>query len=660
MDKYQFIVDDTIISNPDQWQQMELTAERDKEISGILTLFTSELTFRKDGYTLLKQRFDDNYNTFVSAIVNRLTGGVYITAIEGIILLSDIVFNLEKKTATVTVEDGSFQGGVSNYKNDKSFLNGGFTRNGVPITSPTPVILDFFTPATGVYKGWGDRDCYLVSDALDFMVRFMTDDRVKGIRSDYLSDTSNFEGFLPYVVTGEEIRTGTADAPNIKFADIMEFLKRTHDLTFSFQNNSDGEPVMQIEGKETFFDDTVAATIRKIKDLTLEVDTEKLFSRLLIGNNTFTESGNCSPTTRFFAFRNEDYVIQGKANKDQALDLRTDYVTDSNTIEDIVVNNEDSFDENIFIIVGDSATNKAVQFQDTSYCSNLFFYNQGFTNDQIVQRYINSIPGNTAKFLVTDSTTANIGLSGGIRPIFPPFNYQRFSFNNETSPFFDTGTNYNNTPGNFYYDIPFAANYSFEYNVKLEFSRALGSLCFEDAFTTITMRLQKMDSNFNVLEEKVKQLAFKQFAGKITLLDGTKIIFPSEPPVFRNIFDSTTFSCSAGQRIAIKTEILWIPGATNCQGMIINILPDNDTFFSCLGADEDAGVYKIFQPTEYRVLLYNFAKNQSFTEAMNLFNNRIDQVAINEGSDPSNDKATWIQRMSHKIETGETQFTQIN
>lgn len=670
MDKYQFILDGVIVPNPDEWREMELTTERDKDISGILTLFTSELTFKGAGYRLLKQRFDVTYNSFIDAVINRLNGSAYAAIVEGIMLLSDIKFNLDKKTATVRVQDGSFQGGIDNHKNVKAFLDSGFSINDVQITSPAFVELDFFIPSTGVYPaGFNNRNCYLVIDTLDFLVRFMTDNRVKGVASPYLRTKANFEGGLLYVVSGEEIRTGAADAPNVKFADIMQFLKRTHNLTFGFDTNPDGDPRMIVENRELFFGNDVTATIRKIKDLTLEVDTERLFSHLLVGNNTFVEPGNCSPTIRFFAFRDEDYVIQGKANIDKALDLRTDYITDSNTIEDIIVNDEDSFDEDIFVVTSQpEATGLlAGKFQDVNYCSNLFFYNKGLTNDQIILRQVNSIPGNVAKALVSATTPSRTSIEHEVFLISPnvgvltfPHSFDAFPFDLEVSPNYDIGSNYDSAPGKHQYEVPFAATYGFDYDMVLNITPNGGFPNF-GVFVDITFTIQRLTStnNLTVEEEIEKKITFYKDAPSNNFLDQDGNLFLANDPAFNyTVSDAVNLTCAIGNliRLKVRTEIQF--GFTFIQ---IFVLPNASvSFFRCLGADEDAGTYTVFKPDDYRVLLYKFAKNQSRTQSTNLFLNRTDQIKINEGSNPNFDKATWIQSVSHKLETGETQFTLIN
>lgn len=672
--KYRFILDGTILErNPEDWEDIKITIERQKDIDGLLLLFTSELTFIKDGYALLKTRFDINYNNKITANIDILNdSGTYERLFTGVILLSDIFFNINKKTATVKLEDVSFFGAIDNNKNIKAFLDSGFTKNGTKIDVPTIFNLDFFLPSTGVYKGWGDRECYLVSDALDFLVRFMTDDVVKGIVSTYLTTPSNFEGGLLYVVLGEEIRVGAVSAPNIKFKDLFQFLKRTHNISFVIESDTNGDPVMRIEEKEFFFEQTTSFITRNIKELTLKVDKDRLYSHLELGNNTFVEAGNCSPTTRFFTFRNEDYLIEGKSNIDKVLDLKTDYVTDSNTIEEIIITsalpaadqNED-FDEDIFIITGNTAGNQAIKFLDVNLCSNQDFYNKGLTNSQIVQRYLNSIPNNIVKHLSSDTTQSMTGVDNDIElfTTIPPninllqvYSTDRVEFKDESTPFYDLGGNYDTGTLQNFYDVPFAGDYSFNYNLRIR-------LAFTGSFASVvlTAKIRRQNSSFvdfSPVDEKTKSITVHAVA------DGFYDSF--EPP--RNLlgltpytldlFDSATFTCTGGNRVSLflKVEIFNTLLISALSG---NIIKDDNTFFKCLGTDTDAGTYKVFRSEDYRALVYNFEKNTNFAGFNTLTGQSLRRIKFNEGSDPTLDKLAWIDKIDYLVETSETNYQLI-
>ena len=111
---------------------------------------------------------------------------------------------------------------------------------------------------------------------------------------------------------------------------------------------------MRIEDLAFFYQATNSLTIRNIKDLEVTINRDKLFSRIDIGNETSTTGSFPSANNNFWqVFKKEDYYIAGRSNSDTILDLTTDFITDSNVIEDVFVNANTSYDDDVFIVVGD-------------------------------------------------------------------------------------------------------------------------------------------------------------------------------------------------------------------------------------------------------------------------------------------------------------------
>ncbi|KKN67223.1 hypothetical protein LCGC14_0463960 [marine sediment metagenome] len=656
MEKYRFTLDGTtLIRNPENWEDIKITLERQEDIQGLLLIFTSELTFIKDGYDLLNEKFVVNYNDKITANIDVLNdSGNYDRLFTGLILLSDILFNLNKRTARVKLQDISFFGAIDNNKNIKTFLNSEFTKNGVQITTPTAFQLDYFTPATGVFFGFGNRDHYLVSDALDFLVRFMTDDVVKGVVSTYLTTPSNFEGGLLYVTTGEEIRTGIGQHPNISFKGLFQFLQRTHNISFVIETDSNGDPVMRIEEKEFFFETDTSFTIRNIQDLELKVDRSKLFSHLGVGNNIFEKSGNFSTTTRFFSFRDEDYLIEGFSNVDKALDLKTDYITDNNVIEKIVVVNigtaDDEFDEDTIIVTGNTAGTLTSKFGTPD-----FHYNKGLTNDQVILRQINSIPLSISKYLSAQitpcfafkSNTSSFNLVGAIPSIIVLVTVVDFD-DDSTFPGFDLGANFNAAVPNHYYEIPFNGVFTFRSRVRVGVLLPGGVTSRTIAFRG-RVEIQRWNAGLSVIQES-QELFGTQVSLTATTLDVQGFSAPDL---------TVSMTCSTGERIRVRSSIQIVSeNLTPTDAVTVTVVKDS-TIFKCLGADNDAGVYEYFQPENYRVLTYRFQKNTNFTDFNTLISQSLRRIKFNEGSDPALDKLAWIDKIDYKVETSETDYQLI-
>lgn len=665
MEKYRFTLNGTLLTrNPENWKDIQVTLERQKDIEGLLLIFTSNLTFVEDGYDLLREQFDDNYNNKITANIDILNSNdTYDRLFTGSILLSDIKFNLNKNTAIVSIEDTSFFGAIDNNKNIKTFLNSEFTKNREKVTQPTSFQLDYFTPSTGVFLGLTGRDHYLISDALDFLVRFMTDDEVKGIVSTYLTTSSNFEGGLLYITTGEQIRTGGGNHPNVSFKQLFQFLQRTHNISFVVETNSSGDPVMRIEEKEFFFEQTTSFTIRSIRDLELTVDKQKLFSHLEIGNNTFEKSGNFSSTVRFFSFRDEDYLIEGKSNVDKVLDFKTDFITDNNVIEKIVVTNigsgDDEFDEDNIIVTGNTEGTLTTKFSSPD-----FHYNKGLTNDQIILRQINSIPNSVSKYLTAQSTpsrASKTNLTSIIiqEPVPSIIVLQNpVTFDDESSPNYDLGNNFNELSPNHHYEIPFNGVFSFsisaDYRVSISTSATLAAPILKFRYR---IRIQRFDSPIQNLQETQEVFGPTQTINHIAGDQFTEIT--------GRVTGNFSLSSTTGQkiRVDIAVQVLetqaFVLGTALFQILSTQSSPVGDTAFTCTGADNDAGVYQIFDPADFRALVYKFKKNTNFTDFNTLQSQSLRRIRFNEGSDPALDTLAWIDKIDYKVETSETDYQLI-
>lgn len=672
MEKYRFTLDGTILKrNPENWKDIRITIERQKDIDGLLLLFTSELNFVKDGYDLLKTQFDLNYNNKITANIDILNdSGNYDRLFTGVILLSDIHFNLNRKTATVSLEDVSFFGGIDNNKSIKNVIDAGFTKNGVKITPITTFEMDFFV-TTGVNAGsylavdgaLTDRDVYRVIDVLDFLVRFMTDNVVKGVESAYLIDTGNFNGGFLYLSKGELIRTNAGESPVISFKEVFEFLRQTHNISFVIEDNSDGDPVMRIEEKEFFFERGTSFVTRDITELHLEVDKSKLFSRLVIGNKT-SQTGSFPTNVRFFVFQEENYVILGKGNADEILDLTTDYITDSNTYEDIIDNDEDIFDKDIFIVEGNTAGTQAIQ----TLVGADYHYNDDLTNDKIVNRYLNSIPNSVAAYLTVDSTRAKIGLNNDLlltsgNQQSRTNNFDRIPFVIESGDFYDSGGNFQNSLDingrQSYYNIPFGDEFSFRYELPLIFDfLPIANLT---GYVSIIIELIRMDNTFTDVLDR-KRLEKDYYIS--TLQNGIFTGFDSNTQLYTGqltqpilLQDGVTFDCDLGD-VVFVVGVIFVSYPTASFDLRVDFAKQGTAFF-CDGSQEDGGVYKVFKPEDYRALIYRYEKNTNFTDFNTLTGQSLRRIKFNEGSDPTLDKLAWIDKIDFNVETSATDYQLI-
>jgi len=686
VNKYRFTINGNEVDNPEGWKNFELRLKRDDDIAGLLVSSTNKFTFSGSGYDALKTQFDQDYNTKANAKIYILEDGSYVEKYKGVIILTDVLFNLEKRTAQTTIEDANFQGAIQGNKNIKAFINSRITKNNEQTDALTVYNLDYFI-ANGTYQTLLNRRAYLLKDAIDFLVRFMTDDVVKGVQSAYLDDSTNFDGSLLYITTGEAIRVANSDAPNVSFVDIMTFLQRTHDLTFDFVTVS-GEIVMRIEERAFFFQATNVDTFRELTDLTVNVDAQRIASHLEVGNNTSQDSGNCSATTRFYSFQKEDYGLTGKANIDKLIDLTTDFVTDSNVIQFIVVNlSNDTYDDDIVIV--QASTTQASKFQSTDYCSNNKMYNVGFTNDNILSRMLGAVPSSIIKYLTSVSTPAKASkgtwdyedevntYSGNS---FYVTGYNNADYLNFTNIIYDDNNRYYSTPVT-YYNVPFAGTYTFSTNIMFAFWFSIPwfrETIFYRAKPKWRIWMQHQDSSSGVKGTFYSD--WDEWAWDVHIEDVrpfAQSVDTLSDKWYRSRSINKAFSCDTGDRIFVRFQFEVhevknpFGGGPNYMNKIfyefINYHPDTpnvkQSWFECQGTPTGAGgggVYQPFDPDTFKAKIYKFQKNVSLQRTDNIRNNTRSSVIINELSDTSLDKTVWIEEMVNNVETSETSFTMIN
>jgi len=114
-----------------------------------------------------------------------------------------------------------------------------------------------------------------------------------------------------------------------------------------------------------------------------------------------------------------------------------------------------------------------------------------------------------------------------------------------------------------------------------------------------------------------------------------------------------------GDRV-VAGIIVQVVTANNVSSIDFSVVAEPSTFFKCLGAAEDAGTFKVFDPNSFRARIYRFQKNLSLQRTDNIRLNTRNSLIINELSDTTLDKEVFIEEMVNNIETGETSFTMLN
>ena len=651
MNKYRFYIDGAEQDQPDGWDQMSVVMERHPVYGGLFVTFTNELVFRGSGYALLKDRFDTDYNSQVICLIEEHDGTDYVELFNGVIILSDIKMNHDKKSAKVTVEDRSFQAAIQANQQIEVVINSGFSKNGVQLTSKTVYASTFFDFTTGAALG-STKQIFLLSDVLDYLVRFMSDDKVKGIASTYLTNDAQFgTDKLLFLTSGYTLRTGTLEL-NVSFKKLFELLKATHSLAFAFELDTNGDPVMRIEHEDYFFIADTGLNILNAKDLLESADTSKIYSAVTHGNRTWT-SGVFDTTGWIDIFKDRQYFFRGTGNIDNVLDMTHEYITDSNVFEDIIMNSADTYDDDVLCVVAEADGLTIVRNSTPNY-----YLNKELTNSANLARVTNGLPNDLLKYLPGATAPALINATPEIKsftsqcdPLLPVSDPQSCSslgascgsdfvpiFNPMDSEDYDLGNNYNDTER--VYVLPLTGDFVINVFAQFKYYNSAG---FSN-HNTSWWQLDLWHLGVGVPFAPIQNNEIARYSAQDTGLEFT----PTKQTASLQI--SQMISGTINERLGVSMG--WVPNVCLNTGSTVNV-ELVEANFSITTADDYPDLS--FNPLDYRARNLELEKPLSLEDFNTLRAAPFGQVNVGEGGSDTLRK-TYINRLEHNRETSNTKL----
>jgi hypothetical protein len=592
--------------------KVSVILERDKEIRGLIKSFSLELTYFGTAYDALLTAFNtNNIMDSIDVRVEKNVNGYFQVYYTGIIYVNEIEFDLSKKTATATIQDGTFYGLINNNKRIKAFLNATKTKNGEALSAVTLRDIDFFTPSTGAYSTT-DRDCVTINDAFDYLINFMSDNAVS-YSSTYFS-SGDGRGIV--LCNGSAIRNNTNVNLNLSFYDLFREADKLFNISFRIDSPYTS-PQMVIERTQDLYSNLVSITLEGVNGLKMSFDKDKFYGIIKVGSKTTQDddAGSFSyPDGLFYGVKDEEYHVLGNSNIDTSLDLVNDFVIDSNVIEDIIVNTNDGYDEDIFVVETNypTADADAVQYDNFFPGSTPVVYNFGLNNQSKTERWLGSVPNDIAAYLSTgDNTfeatkTSTQSIIAGTNTIL---------FDNEVS---DPGTNYNPLTGKF--TAPADGAFSFETNMPVVVPNATGA--------TTAYYLRQYDAS-NVL---IREVNF----GNIEVPDD----FDNDT-ILSNYFGSATFYLSSTDYVVVELDVA---GGSTVTG---------SGNFSSGGNSIDGGVFQFYDPTEYRAIVLSFDYPLTKSQYDTIFENPQKRIKITHFGETY---YGWIKRLEWDIVKGLAQI----
>jgi hypothetical protein len=395
--------DGVTVDNPQEWEDMTVSIEYDHTNQITSIKYDQTLTFYGSGFEYLYSRRNDSCNIIDVVITTSCNGVIF--ELKGGIFITDCTFDELECSVQVTVQDDGYSTRIQNNKAIKTTLAATETKNGEPLTAPQETIVTFFTPSTGGYSN--PIRGYRIYEVFKFLVSWMSDNNVS-FESDYFNVGG--DGYDDWICSGLDIRVSTvspineANPPTVSFEDMFSVMRKIKNLAIGFQRDSSNNPVLRIEPLEYFRNNSTSLNLTNVNKTELSYIKELLYAKVKIGSTIILPSGcdggdaNCSASNNisYYGFDEEEYYITGECNESIDLDLTipNGYVIDTNTIEDVLIYDNKGFDRDVFLVRIFENTPSAYRAVSTDvFGIGDFWYNEAYTNKNILARYIDYLTG---------------------------------------------------------------------------------------------------------------------------------------------------------------------------------------------------------------------------------------------------------------------------
>lgn len=661
---FKFYFDNTQVSDPINWDDFEETIERNADIKGLLPKYDIKLDFIGDAYDYLNtKKIEQGYCKFVEFRVDYKCGSTYKTILQGYIPISDCKFNLSKCLVSTQIVDNNFGARIYNNKNIKTELNTGKSKNGIDITAATEYSADFFKPSDGTTLPT-KRKVVFVYDAFRYLIDFMTDGTV-GFESDYLyyltgSVSTEALAKTLTVVLGAELRTPSqSKTAYISFNDLFIEVNKKYPIAFTVITGTDGRPTIKIEEESYFYNAGSSLQINYVSDLSETFDNEILYSKVVFGGTTATYDNTIHSFggAQFLGFKEEEYHLTGECNIDKALDLKCEYIIDTNIIEELVYTNtsNSSYDTETFLVecrYYDASTIQAIPYANlVTNAATPAFYNGGLANNKVAERYnlqgsiAQYLGGNDVGFMASTSPqyyfTAHTNAASST-PVAVQSTTAKAKFNNDsTPPNYDTAGCYD--PVNNRYVSIQAGSYQF-------------NAIYAIYKTTPSGEGVDLNRSYRVT------MAFRRYNAANTLLEDNLYYFPSQTGFYSNTgigyinmqqshimyLDATDY---AEMWITIESQPYLYTLASNAQFFFNGI-------FSTQATVTGGGIYQESDPKDYFVSRFEFNRPLSNDEYELLKADLSKSILFN--TDGTNNITGWIRKIDRNLTTGETKLELVS
>jgi hypothetical protein len=420
-----FLLDGQQFDSPEGWEGTSFARTFDHNTQITTLDYSQEYMFTGAAYAYLYGKAVNGQECDLVDVL--ITDGDRVL-VQGVIFITDCVFNETQCSVKATVQDDGFSARIENNLSIPVTIGGDKSKNGVAITPITPQFIFLFNQETGVYLSESTA-VYTVHDAMQWFVQWMTDGGVL-FRSDFFNVGG--VGEVDTITSGINVLNSESQdvgGPVITFRDLFTTWRILRNVGMGFEWVN-GQPQVRVEQIDFFRTGTTIVPLTDAETVELSFVRELLYSNIEIGSET-TANGDCDSgacgafvNTRYYGFRNEIFGLTGTCNMDIPLNLTfpRDVVIDGNTIQAIMIDGDENFNESTVCIERDLGTATATQSDPLNIGQ--FWYNGGYTNENILLRYVDYINGNIGGFqLIEDINLFLCSGSSAIGRMAPSVDY---------------------------------------------------------------------------------------------------------------------------------------------------------------------------------------------------------------------------------------------
>lgn len=535
---YKFYIDGQLTDQPINDTELSTSIKRDRQLNNLLVTQDVELEYNGNnappigaisGYSYLKTLFFDGAcNEAQVSIYDELADNSLSLYYSGTIKIPSIKIDLQTLTLKTKIQDNSFYAYINNNKNVDVDLSAELTKSQLPLTPITKYSIDMFNQTNCIYGSTLSPpalyEAYLVYDVFDLLVRAISDNKVS-FASDFLDSLDN----KPFLCKGQDLLNSYTLYPNaqpvvikLTFEKLFNEMRKLYNVFFWIDTNDIQNPILRMESFDGSYDFNVIYNFNDIKELDVSIDSVSLASNVLVGSEKVT-SGLFDSGISYFGWREEEFFPLGQCNIDNELNLINSFIIDTNSIQDIMINQSIDLIDDIFIIECDNVDdiNKtAIAHQFDILNDGSCYYNESINNFNKVQRYSNQFVTTFGNFNglggydfrasignnIIFSDSSNTGIASSINTFSLPgtlpsnFTYTSYGpiiFTNETTNGnYDNGGFYESTNG--IYTIPADGIYNFEVGANYDISGIATSNILDGYSFKMRFNLRMYDSLNNL------------------------------------------------------------------------------------------------------------------------------------------------------------------